>query len=143
MDGSRVLGYVPPGWYLADLRDGVRKILEGARKNTDVKDFMLLYGAGDHGGGPRDTDIAAIKKYRNDPNEPRLEFDVPETYFKRIIEQAAGCPIVVYNPLFWERTEPAFAEVVVPPGSRSSTAGHCPRSVHSSGLDRPTSSFRR
>ena len=94
MDGSRVLGYVPPGWYLADLRDGVRKILEDARKNTDVKDFMLLYGAGDHGGGPRDTDIIAIKKYRNDPNEPRLEFDVPEAYFKRIIEKAANFPVV-------------------------------------------------
>ncbi len=94
MDGSRVLGYVPPGWYLVDLRDGVRKILEDARKNTDVKDFMLLYGAGDHGGGPRDTDIVAIKKYRNDPNEPRLEFDVPEAYFKKIIAKAADFPVV-------------------------------------------------
>ena len=94
VDGSRVLGYVPPGWYLADLRGGVRKTLEDARKNTDVKDFMLLYGAGDHGGGPRDTDITAIKKYRNDPNEPRLVFDVPEAYFKRIIEKAADFPVV-------------------------------------------------
>lgn len=239
MDGSRVLGYVPPGWYNVDLGEGTRKILESARKNTDVRDFMLLYGAGDHGGGPRDADIVAIKKYRNDPNEPRLEFDVPEAYFKRIIEKAAdfpvvkrelnftfpacyttqaetkknnrqlenlllaaenfsavavtsgyrdyyperdldeawkivlrnqfhdildgssigpvydevaefygqarkrgeraldfsletisnmidtrgeGFPIVVYNPLFWERTEPAFAEVVVPPDAKTALA---------------------
>lgn len=239
MDGSRVLGYVPPGWYNVDLGEGTRKILEGARKNTDVRDFMLLYGAGDHGGGPRDADIVAIKKYRNDPNEPRLEFDVPEAYFKRIIEKAAdfpvvkrelnftfpacyttqaetkknnrqleslllaaenfsavavtsgyrdyyperdldeawkivlrnqfhdildgssigpvydevaefygqarkrgeraldfsletisntidtrgeGFPVVVYNPLFWERTEPAFAEVVVPPDAKTARA---------------------
>jgi alpha-mannosidase len=94
VDGSRVLGYVPPGWYLADLRGGVRKTLEDARKNTDVKDFMLLYGAGDHGGGPRDTDITAINKYRNDPNEPRLVFDVPEAYFKRIAQKTADFPIV-------------------------------------------------
>jgi len=94
MDGSRVLGYVPPGWYNVDLRDGVRKILQDARKNTDIRDFMLLYGAGDHGGGPRNADIVAIKKYRNDPNEPRLEFDVPEAYFKRIIEKAADFPVV-------------------------------------------------
>jgi alpha-mannosidase len=94
VDGSRVLGYVPPGWYLVDLREGVRKILEDARKNTDVKDFMLLYGAGDHGGGPRDTDIIAIKKFRDDPKEPRLVFDVPEAYFKRIIEKAADFPVV-------------------------------------------------
>jgi alpha-mannosidase len=55
---------------------------------------MLLYGAGDHGGGPRDADIVAIKKFRNDPNEPRLVFDVPEAYFKRIIEKAADFPVV-------------------------------------------------
>jgi len=94
MDGSRVLGYVPPGWYNVGLRDGTRKILEDARKNTNVKDFMLLYGAGDHGGGPRDADVAAIKKSRNDPNEPRLVFDVPEAYFKRIAVKAAGFPVV-------------------------------------------------
>ena len=41
MDGSRVLGYVPPGWYNVDLRDGVRKILEDARKNTDVKGGVM------------------------------------------------------------------------------------------------------
>jgi alpha-mannosidase len=84
LDGSRVLGYVPAGWYNVGLQDGTRKILETARKNTDIKDFMILYGAGDHGGGPRDADIAAIKKYREDPNEPRLVFDLPEPYLKGI-----------------------------------------------------------
>ena len=84
MDGSRVLGYVPAGWYNVGLQDGTRGILEAARKNTDIKDFMLLYGAGDHGGGPRDADIAAIKKYREDPKEPRLVFDLPEPYLKGI-----------------------------------------------------------
>jgi alpha-mannosidase len=94
MDGSRVLGYVPPGWYLADLRDGTGKILKDARANTDIRDFMLLYGAGDHGGGPRDTDIAAIEKFRNDPSEPRLVFTNPETYLGKIAERGAGLPVV-------------------------------------------------
>ena len=85
MDGSRVLGYVPAGWYNVGLQDGTRKILEDARKNSDIKDFMILYGAGDHGGGPRDADIAAIQRLREDPNEPRLVFDVPETYLKGIV----------------------------------------------------------
>ncbi len=94
MDGSRVLGYVPPGWYNVSLRDGTRGILEAARKNTDLKDFLLLYGAGDHGGGPRDADIIAIDKYRNDPNEPRLVFDVPEAYLKSVAAKGAGFPVV-------------------------------------------------
>jgi alpha-mannosidase len=95
MDGSRVLGYVPPGWYNVSLQDGTRKILEAARKNTAVKDFMILYGAGDHGGGPRDIDLAAIKKFREDPNEPRLVFDVPEAYLKGIVAaNGAAFPVV-------------------------------------------------
>ena len=237
MDGSRVLGYVPAGWYNVSLQDGTRKILETARKNTAIKDFMILYGAGDHGGGPRDVDLAAIRKFREDPNEPRLVFDLPEPYLKGIaaangaalpvvkrelnftfpacyttqtaakknnrqmesllvtaekfsaiaaasgyrdyyperdIDEAwkivlrnqfhdildgssigpvydevagfyrqarqraeraldfsletisnaidtrgEGFPVVVYNPLFWERTEPAFADIVVPPDAKT------------------------
>jgi len=95
LDGSRVLGYVPAGWYNVSLQDGTRKILEAARKNTAIKDFMILYGAGDHGGGPRDVDLAAIKKFRDDANEPRLVFDLPETYLKGIAESnGAALPVV-------------------------------------------------
>jgi len=94
MDGSRVLGYVPAGWYNVSLQDGTRKILEAARKNTDRKDFLLLYGAGDHGGGPRDVDLAAIAKYKDDPNEPRLVFDTPEAYLKGMAAQGAAFPVV-------------------------------------------------
>jgi alpha-mannosidase len=95
LDGSRVLGYVPAGWYNVSLQDGARKILEAARKNTAIKDFMILYGAGDHGGGPRDVDLAAIRKFRDDENEPRLIFDLPETYLKGIADSnGAALPVV-------------------------------------------------
>jgi len=98
MDGSRVLGYVPAGWYNVSLQDGTRNILEAARKNTDIKDFLILYGAGDHGGGPRDVDIAAIKKFREDPNEPRLMFDVPEAFLKGIAAaNGASLPVVKHE----------------------------------------------
>lgn len=94
MDGSRVLGYVPPGWYLADLSRGVARILEEVSKHTDVRDFLLLYGAGDHGGGPRDTDLEAVRKYRNDPDQPRLAFGVPDAYFKAVRAKGSGFPVV-------------------------------------------------
>ncbi|MDH4272718.1 MAG: glycosyl hydrolase-related protein [Candidatus Aminicenantes bacterium] len=88
LDGSRLLAYVPPGWYLVNLKDGVRDLLEEASKNTALKDFMLLYGEGDHGGGPRETDLAAIRKFEKDKNHPRLGFVTPEEYFQAI--QSAG-----------------------------------------------------
>jgi alpha-mannosidase len=94
LDGSRVLGYVPAGWYNVSLEDGTRKILEAARKNTDMKDFLLLYGAGDHGGGPRDVDLAAMAQYKDDPNEPRLVFDTPEAFLKVAAAKGAAFPVV-------------------------------------------------
>ncbi len=84
LDGSRLLAYVPPGWYLVNLKNGVRDLLFEASRTTPVKDFMLLYGEGDHGGGPRDTDIEAIRKFGEDKNHPRLSFVTPENYFKRL-----------------------------------------------------------
>ncbi len=93
-DGSRVLSYVPPGWYLVNLRNGVRDLLLKTYQNTPIKDFMLLYGAGDHGGGPRDSDVEAILKFRNDPNHPRFEFVKPENYFRKIEKLNVDYPLV-------------------------------------------------
>jgi alpha-mannosidase len=93
-DGSRVLAYVPSGWYLVDLKNGVRDLLLGASKSTPLKDFMLLYGAGDHGGGPRSTDVEAILKFKDDPDHPRLEFVAPEDYFKKLAAAGIEFPVV-------------------------------------------------
>src|SRR4030042_1447340 len=71
LDGSKLLAYVPPGWYLADLKAGVKDLLSDSSKDTPLKDFMLLYGEGDHGGGPRATDPETITKFKGDTNHPR------------------------------------------------------------------------
>lgn len=94
LDGSRVLGYVPAGWYNVSLQDGTRKVLETARKNTDRRDFLLLYGAGDHGGGPRDADLAAIDRFKDDPDEPRLVFDTPQAFLDKAAADGAAFPVV-------------------------------------------------
>ena len=84
IDKSKVLAYVPPGWYLVDLKPGLRDLLAEAGKNTNARDFLILYGEGDHGGGPRDTDLQAIETFSVDPTHPRMEFAAPESFFKKI-----------------------------------------------------------
>ena len=93
-DGSRVLCHVPQGWYLVNLKDGLNEVLKDASTETPVKDFLILYGEGDHGGGPRDSDMAAIEKYKNDPNHPRMVFSGPEAYFKKIEASGVDFPVV-------------------------------------------------
>jgi len=94
-DGSKLLSYVPQGWYNVGLRDGVRNVVSEAAKISPLKDFMILYGEGDHGGGPRDSDLEAIRKYAEDRNQPNLKFVTPEDYFKILEQQKSGIPSFV------------------------------------------------
>jgi alpha-mannosidase len=93
-DGSKVLAYVPPGWYNVELKSGLSEIFSQATKNTALKDFMILYGEGDHGGGPRNSDVEAIKKFKKDKAQPKMEFVVPEDYFKKIEASKIQIPAV-------------------------------------------------
>jgi len=93
-DSSRVLAYVPPGWYLVDLKSGLKELLLEASKNTALQDFMILYGEGDHGGGPRNTDVEAIAKFKKDKTHPLLEFITPENYFKKLESAKVEYPVI-------------------------------------------------
>ncbi|MGD1009809.1 MAG: glycoside hydrolase family 38 C-terminal domain-containing protein [Candidatus Aminicenantales bacterium] len=93
-DGSRLLAHVPQGWYLANLSNGLNDVLKDASTQTAIKDFLILYGEGDHGGGPRDSDVAAIRKFKDDPDHPKMIFDDPESFFKKIETSGVDFPVV-------------------------------------------------
>jgi alpha-mannosidase len=93
-DGSRVLAYIPPGWYVVSMRDGIKDVILDAAKKSDLKGFMLLYGEGDHGGGPRDSDLEAITKFRNDKSQPKMEFASPEKYFQMLEQSKQSFPVL-------------------------------------------------
>jgi alpha-mannosidase len=86
-DGSTLLSYVPQGWYNVGLKDGVKNVVMDAAKISPLKDIMILYGEGDHGGGPRDADLKAIEAFGRDRTHPKLKFTTPEEYFQ-ILEKA-------------------------------------------------------
>ena len=92
-DGSELLSYVPQGWYNVSLKNGVADVVRDAAKISPLKDFMILYGAGDHGGGPRDEDLRAIRTFGKDKSHPRFEFTTPEAYFKMLEERKSALPV--------------------------------------------------
>jgi alpha-mannosidase len=92
-DGSELISYVPPGWYNVSLENGTKDIITDAAKISALKEFMLLYGAGDHGGGPRDADVRAIQRFKKDPGQPRLEFGTPEAYFASLERLKGDLPV--------------------------------------------------
>ena len=93
-DGSKVLSYVPQGWYNYNLKNGLSDIFRDAAGKTPARDFMVLYGEGDHGGGPRDGDVEAFKRFRKDKSQPKMEFAVPGAYFRKLESSGLRFPTV-------------------------------------------------
>jgi len=93
MDGSKVLAYVPPGWYAVGLKNGTKDVIFEAAKVSSLKDYLLLYGEGDHGGGPRNADVEAIKKLKKDKGQPRIQFAGPDDYFKLLETKKLEIPV--------------------------------------------------
>ena len=93
-DGSSLLAYVPPPWYSVSLKDGLNEVLAGVSGQTPLKDFMILYGEGDHGGGPRDSDLEAIRRYEKDKDQPRLAFSTPDAFFAKVEALKDVLPVV-------------------------------------------------
>jgi alpha-mannosidase len=100
--GARILCYVPPGWYNVSLKDGLRSIIAEAARTSPLKDYLVLYGEGDHGGGPRDSDLALIRSAKRDRAMPRTAFAAPEAYFRLLEKQRPDLAVVrsELNPVF-------------------------------------------
>ncbi|MCM8786186.1 MAG: glycosyl hydrolase-related protein, partial [Candidatus Omnitrophica bacterium] len=59
-----------------------------------IKEFMFVYGVGDHGGGPTEQDIERKIKLNEKPCYPYLEFSTTEKYFKSIEKYKKKLPVV-------------------------------------------------
>jgi alpha-mannosidase len=103
LDGSEVLGYNPPGWYTqpVDHEHFTVLMMQDAQK-VGVKDMLVLFGQGDHGGGPNPTDIANIAKLQSSPNDARLIPSDVNHYFDLLLRVKKDFPVVEgeQNPVF-------------------------------------------
>ncbi|NTU51779.1 MAG: alpha-mannosidase, partial [Candidatus Aminicenantes bacterium] len=68
--------------------------------------------------GPVYDEVAEFYAEARARGKRALDFSL-ETISNAVDTRGEGIPVIVYNPLFWERTEPAFVEVVIPPGAKS------------------------
>jgi alpha-mannosidase len=73
LDGSRVLGYSPPGWYTQPMDHHITELAIKTGQKEGVKNILMLYGQGDHGGGPNPNDVAGIEKLNQSPTDVRVK----------------------------------------------------------------------
>ena len=92
-DGSKVLAYKIPKHYNVKIDSQLVEPIVQWTDISGVKDVMVLYGEGDHGGGPREPDIKAFHHFANQKNYPSLKYSTPEQYFKKLNALKKDWPI--------------------------------------------------
>lgn len=95
LDGSRVVGYNPPGWYTQPMdHDHITVLGMRDAKRVGVKNIMMLYGKGDHGGGPNPEDIAGIAKLNASPNDVRVKTTNVSDFVDLLLTEKKDFPVV-------------------------------------------------
>lgn len=63
-------------------------------EETGLKDYMIVYGVGDHGGGPSRKDLEKIKVMDDWPIFPNTKFDKFQEFMELAEEEGSGIPVV-------------------------------------------------
>jgi hypothetical protein len=74
-------------------------------KNADrgrVKNILVLYGLGDHGGGPNPEDVAGIAKLYASPSDVRVKATDITDYIDTLLIDRGDLPVIdnELNPLY-------------------------------------------
>ncbi len=87
-DGSRVLVYFPFS-YVNDLSDSFQLVdwLRQFEANTGLTHMMVLFGVGDHGGGPTPDMLARVDYLQGLDIYPQVRFATAESYITFLREQ--------------------------------------------------------
>jgi alpha-mannosidase len=96
-DGSRVLSFLTVGSYNgkvepAQMFDGLKTV----EAMHHVDKLLVLYGKGDHGGGPMADMMDRAVTLMHDPNYPKVRFMKGVDYFREVeaLPQAKDLPVV-------------------------------------------------
>jgi alpha-mannosidase len=84
-DGSRVLSYFPPTGYAG--RFGAEEIVSGLKqfeRNTGLREVLILYGLGNHGGGPNREMLNRARNYEKQDIFPRIKHSKASYFLNQI-----------------------------------------------------------
>ena len=92
-DGSRVLA-CHRGSYGESINNGIMWSALDQAKRYGVKDGMVVYGVGDHGGGPTREHLNRALDLQKQPDYPTVKFDTAEGFFKSLPARKKDFPII-------------------------------------------------
>ncbi|HEV2453534.1 MAG TPA: glycoside hydrolase family 38 C-terminal domain-containing protein, partial [Verrucomicrobiae bacterium] len=94
-DGSRVLKANTPSY---DAKPQLDQLVVPMQNETRfrIPQSVVIFGVGDHGGGPTRQQILRIQSFQQDPIFPKVHFMGADEYFEQLAQQptAASLPVV-------------------------------------------------
>ncbi|MCP4725376.1 MAG: alpha-mannosidase [bacterium] len=83
-DGSELLAHRASEHYNSQRGKAGEKIKKWTEKNSNIQNKLLLWGIGNHGGGPSREDLTRIRELIDTEKEWNIIHGTPEIYFDRI-----------------------------------------------------------
>ncbi|HEV8248093.1 MAG TPA: glycoside hydrolase family 38 C-terminal domain-containing protein, partial [Polyangiaceae bacterium] len=93
-DGKSVIVNRETTWYINAVTPALSDKALSFFGTTGLKDWLFVYGVGDHGGGPTRRDLRRLIEQQSWPIYPRLSFSSARRYFETLAQQAERLPIV-------------------------------------------------
>ena len=91
-DGSEVMATRFSGWYNSKLGQARRKIEQWLEDYPDRKIGLVLWGVGNHGGGPSRADLRAVDRLIARRKDVAIFHSTPDAYFKELKRGRARLP---------------------------------------------------
>jgi alpha-mannosidase len=108
-DGSRILSYFPFDY--VNIVDDPYQLVDWLRQyeaNTGFTNMMILFGVGDHGGGPSNDMLARIEKLKKLDIYPNVEYGTTTQYLDWLRTQDLSALPVWKNELYLEYHQGTF-----------------------------------
>ncbi|MFI4910515.1 MAG: glycoside hydrolase family 38 C-terminal domain-containing protein [Sedimentisphaeraceae bacterium JB056] len=92
LDGSKIMATRFCGWYQTFLGQAKEIITERIEANPDRDILAVLWGVGNHGGGPSKYDLKQVEKLIKETDSCDIQHSTPEKYFKALSKKKADLP---------------------------------------------------
>ncbi len=93
-DGARVLVNLDAAWYGGAIDPAAARALLEFCAATGLRDWMCVYGVGDHGGGPTRRDILRAREMDSWPIFPRFRLGTTRRYYEILEEHGEKWPVI-------------------------------------------------
>jgi len=91
-DGSEVMAQRLESHYNSALGEADKKVEKCLEEQKQKQINILLWGVGNHGGGPSRIDLQKLKILMEENKETKIIHSIPENYFKEIAEEKERLP---------------------------------------------------